>query len=975
MATAQILINGNPAAVTSLDIGDVVVLTNSNNTGVTVWQWSFLDKPSGSTATLSTPTTNTSGFTVDKEGSYLIQLVVNSGESTDTSVAAALSSLSSIRWPAANETTEVNTSRGWAESLNDNLIQFEREIRAGGILTAQAAAALAIGVPLRITGAATLPDGSIIPIVDTADATATTDLPAIGIAGSAAAAPGDIVKVRVSGVFSEGFFDTSLGAVNDPVYVDDGGAVSLTPGTVTFIIGYIASVGVSGRIMVTPNLNNSTGSGGITGTGTANRVAYWDSGSSIAASNNFFFDSNNVGIGNSNPQSQFHLRTNPHLSGFGSGFYSGTHITSGNIGGSLAHIHVVTENGGSDHPQIWLSNEFGTRGYLKAKGNLGPDDFYMGAIGTMGFYTGASIGAATRKMRLSQNGNFAIDEADNTFFLDAVNNRLGLGTATPSRILDVVGPILLTASTPHLFDSTDNSGVGNTLTLQNNAGGAGLPVVNFIRGSVEIGQVLGYDGTFSGLIDGLNVSAVGGKSIGFRVGGTNYGTLSSSSFILNSGSSTLGVDFNNNRLGIGTTSPGKTLDIVNSVNADIIQKVRNSSNGGYSAMAFYDDSNSERMSLGYGNSGTGAPYGSHTFIKSVNSDFVFLNSASAIQLAFTHSTGNWAFDTDTLYVDASNNRVGIKTASPGTDFHVNGTARIGNHDFYQQGGGATVLALQASSGVGSGLRIYPPTGDVNTSLELFQTSDTSLTNFNRLMINSNYPTANAINFVSDFKGTGTLRDMVWSTGDSGSGIYTERLRLTTSGNLKLNNQDFTPVTTASGNVGTDALQWGRVRGASMVITPGTSSGSATVSGVVDTQTTPVGNVGAGEDTLMTYTLPANSLVSTGRGVRYKAIGAIANNINAKTLKFYFGSQMISVTVPISIAADWIADALIIRTGASAQRYSIDVKVVNSATNAMLGFVSQGTLTETESGTIVIKATGEATSNNDITQNISLIEYI
>ena len=35
-----------------------------------------------------------------------------------------------------------------------------------------------------------------------------------------------------------------------------------------------------------------------------------------------------------------------------------------------------------------------------------------------------------------------------------------------------------------------------------------------------------------------------------------------------------------------------------------------------------------------------------------------------------------AVDTDVLYVDASNNRVGIGTTSPGQPLHVNGNARV-----------------------------------------------------------------------------------------------------------------------------------------------------------------------------------------------------------------------------------------------------------------------------------------------------------
>lgn len=474
MATAQILINGSSSAVTNLVIGDVVALSNFDNTGVSDWQWSFIDRPTGSTATLSTPTASTSSFTVDKEGSYLISLTINTGESTDTSIAAALSSLSGLRWPAAEERTEVNLSRGWAESLNATQLQLEKETRAGGILTCDTSEAIAIGTPVRVTGTTLLADGSRIPVVGIANASSILSLPVIGIAASVSTAPGNIIKVRTSGIFAEGTFDTSAGAVGDPVYVDDSGVVSLTSGTIGYVVGYIASVGASGRIF-----SSSSGSIGIGGVGTANRVAYWNSASSLTASDNFYFNGTNIGVGNTNPQSQFHLRTSPHLSGFGSGFWSGVHLTSGNIFGSLPHVHIVTENGGSDKPMLWLSNEEGVRGFLHGRGNSGADDFFIGSVGSMGFYTGASVGAATRKISLSQSGNLDVDEGSHTLYVDATNHRVGLGTNSPTERLHVSGNVRFSGA---LMPNNTAGTAGQILT----SAGAGSPPTWTSGGSIAL---------------------------------------------------------------------------------------------------------------------------------------------------------------------------------------------------------------------------------------------------------------------------------------------------------------------------------------------------------------------------------------------------------------------------------------------------------------------------------------------------------
>lgn len=150
------------------------------------------------------------------------------------------------------------------------------------------------------------------------------------------------------------------------------------------------------------------------------------------------------------------------------------------------------------------------------------------------------------------------------------------------------------------------------------------------------------------------------------------------------------------------------------------------------------------------------------------------------------------------------------------------------------------------------------------------------------------------------------------------------------------------------------------------------SGLRTVGAALNVNTTAVGNVGSGEDNLMTYSLPANALSSTGRCVRVTAWGTSANNGNAKTLKFYFGSLAFTVSLTTSQAGRWRLVAEIIRTGSSTQDYVVQV-VEGSGGTAQ--DVESGALTETETSAITIKCTGEATSNDDITQEGMLVELL
>ena len=82
--------NGDPA--TSLmdssreDLidGDVITL-ESIGAGSTTHSWSILFSPDGSTAGLTSTNTAVTQFAVDKEGAYLIRLIVDAGLPTETS--------------------------------------------------------------------------------------------------------------------------------------------------------------------------------------------------------------------------------------------------------------------------------------------------------------------------------------------------------------------------------------------------------------------------------------------------------------------------------------------------------------------------------------------------------------------------------------------------------------------------------------------------------------------------------------------------------------------------------------------------------------------------------------------------------------------------------------------------------------------------------------------------------------------------
>lgn len=153
---------------------------------------------------------------------------------------------------------------------------------------------------------------------------------------------------------------------------------------------------------------------------------------------------------------------------------------------------------------------------------------------------------------------------------------------------------------------------------------------------------------------------------------------------------------------------------------------------------------------------------------------------------------------------------------------------------------------------------------------------------------------------------------------------------------------------------------------------GTGTGNATLVGVANVNVTAVGNVGVGEDDLISYTLPANSLSANGKTIRIRAWGTAANNANAKTVKVYFGTATILTTsLTASVADSWWVEALVVRTGASTQ----DVVARLEETGANVMDMEVGTATQTDTATIAIKLTGTATADNDIVQEGLLVEFL
>lgn len=133
--------------------------------------------------------------------------------------------------------------------------------------------------------------------------------------------------------------------------------------------------------------------------------------------------------------------------------------------------------------------------------------------------------------------------------------------------------------------------------------------------------------------------------------------------------------------------------------------------------------------------------------------------------------------------------------------------------------------------------------------------------------------------------------------------------------------------------------------------------------MLDTNTTQVGNVGTGEDDLISYALAAGIMSANGDTVRFSAAGTFAANANNKTLKVYLGSTALFSTGATGFnGTDWSIEGQIIRTGASAQKAIVRFISSDSALAVSCDYTEP---TEDTTGALTLKLTGEATSDDDI----------
>ncbi len=142
-------------------------------------------------------------------------------------------------------------------------------------------------------------------------------------------------------------------------------------------------------------------------------------------------------------------------------------------------------------------------------------------------------------------------------------------------------------------------------------------------------------------------------------------------------------------------------------------------------------------------------------------------------------------------------------------------------------------------------------------------------------------------------------------------------------------------------------------------------------GLLATDTDPVGNVNGGEDNLITYSMPKNTLGADNDVLEIIAFGTFADNANNKTVSLVLGSTDLFNTGAVAFRnQDWCIKSTVIRVSATSQKAITTFYTDYADITNIVDYVAPA---ENLTTTLTIKCTGEATATNDIVQQGLIIK--
>lgn len=144
-----------------------------------------------------------------------------------------------------------------------------------------------------------------------------------------------------------------------------------------------------------------------------------------------------------------------------------------------------------------------------------------------------------------------------------------------------------------------------------------------------------------------------------------------------------------------------------------------------------------------------------------------------------------------------------------------------------------------------------------------------------------------------------------------------------------------------------------------------------------TNTGAVANATTAESDLMSYSLPAGRLASSGAGVRIKAwgTGTTVSTGVTRRLRLYFGATVIAETGNQNVPISWGLEATVLRTSAAGTQEAFGEVLVSTGGGGSVLY-QRNFPSETLSGAVTIKVTGLCTASTGVlTQTGFVVEQL
>ena len=328
----------------------------------------------------------------------------------------------------------------------------------------------------------------------------------------------------------------------------------------------------------------------------------------------------------------------------------------------------------------------------------------------------------------------------------------------------------------------------------------------------------------------------------------------------------------------------------------------------------------------------------------------------------------------------------LTATGTGLNFDVNGVVGTGTPTISAAGSGYSNPTI-ADDAYGGSYWLAAPSGAVTTVLVLRQP----------IYFGSTPPTTLALTARAASTGTGCVLNASWTSARTDLALNPSGGNVTAP-TVPAGDSSTSVATTAwvRSFTGTGAylpLAGGTVTGATTFSaavtapTPATADSSTAVAttafvkaqnyGVINklyTSGTVAGNgADTTEDTLYTFTLAAGQLAVVGDIIRIKVGGGLAATTDNKTLRVKLGGQIVgSLAATGAAQTAWYCEASIIKTGTNTQSYISSFILTAGNANPR-----SGTLTLTDTGTLVVAVTGQNNTTaaaNSITAQAITVEY-